>query len=303
MIPITFRGGILKANQELLRAQDDSRLNEIQRLLNLDSFSEESLRAQLIQYRSALDSDEQLNAEFFRQMRGYELESFKSGTDYRSWATAEQSCLLVLSGYNNKSILLNTDHCWVSPVAMALLDDMSRKSPTTTGPPPIYAYYVFAQRGELLYYAFSVVLLQLLRQKTHALRNTEKYDELRAELHELRKFEQGSHRYGHDDEADDDDRLSAFHKVILRILNFFNEDETVHVILDRVDRCQERNGVNHRKALLKALVKIVEVVRCRLHVLVVINGYSWPVETYSDELGGKVKGKFILHTAEQTYSV
>jgi len=203
---------------------------------------------------------------------------------------SEQSCLLILSGYNNKSIA-RVDQCWLSPVAMAMITDLSQHASR-----PIYAYYVFPQPGELLYHAFSVILLQLLQQKSHVLRNKAQCDELRAELYELQKYEQR----GKNPTETEDDRLSAFHKVILRVTSFFDESETVHIILDRADRCCDwKKRVDHRKALLKALVKMVEAARCKLRVLVVINGYNWEVEKRQDELGEKIKGRVIVHTAVQ----
>ena len=174
---------------------------------------------------------------------------------------------------------------------MAMITDLSQHASR-----PIYAYYVFPQMGELLYHPFSVILLQLLRQKSHMLRNKTQCDELRAELYELRKYEKGRENAT----KTEDDRLSAFHKFTLRVMSFFNESETAHVILDRADRCCDlKKGVDHRKVLLKTLVKMVEAARCNLRVLVVINGYQREVEKRQYELGIKMKEKIIVHTAVQ----
>lgn len=163
---------------------------------------------------------------------------------------------------------------------------------------PIYAYYVFAPRGdELLYRAFSVIFLQLIRQKREVLRNKSVCDELRAELIELQKYERGDEKVVRTEE---DERIAALHKVALRVVDFFEESEIVYVFLDRVDRCCDlKRRADHRKPLLKALVKMVEAARCKLRVLVVVNGYQWSVEQRLDELDVKMKGRFIVHTAEQ----
>ena len=145
--------------------------------------------------------------------------------------------------------------------------------------------------------AFSVIFLQLIRQKREVLRNKSLCDELRAELYELQKYERRS-----DGKVvgSEDGKLAALHKVALRVVNLFDESETVHVVLDRVDRCCDlKKRVDHRKPVLKALVKMVEAARCRLRVLVVVNGYQWSVEQRVDELEVKIKGRFIVHTAEQ----
>ena len=246
---------------------------------------------ELDQYCEALRSDEQLNAAYFEQMRGRRFDLFKACDDYQSWISSENSSLLILSGYNNRSIV-HVDQCWLSPIAVAMITDLRLNSSH-----PIYGYYVFNPQGSLLYRPLSVILLQLLRQKYQVLRNRSQSDELRAELYELQKYE-------HEVMATEDERLSALHKVARRVVGFFDESETVYVILDRLDRCCDlKKRVDHRKPLLKALVRMVEAARCKLRVLVVINGYSWSVEQRRDELEEKLKGRVIVHTAEQKDSV
>lgn len=273
------------------KAQDDNTLTEIQRLLNLSDFSDETQSKELDQYCEALRSDEQLNAAYFEQMRGRRFDLFKSCNDYQSWINSEHSSLMILSGYNNKSIV-HLDQCWLSPVAVAMIMDLRLNSSH-----PIYDYYIFNPQGSSLYRPLSVILLQLLRQNYQALRNKSQSDELRAELYELQKYE-------HKDMTAKDERLSAFHKVALRVVGLFDESETVYVVLDRLDRCCDlKKRVDHRKPLLKTLVRMVEAARCKLRVLVVINGYQWSVEQRRDELEEKVKGRIIVHTAEQGDSV
>lgn len=282
--------GLEEQIKQLLGAQDNSMLTEIQRLLSLSNFSYENHRKELDKYREALASDEQLNAAYFEQMQGRRLDLFKAGKDYQSWMKSELSCLLILSGHNNRGIL-DIDQCWLSPVAMTLIQDFS-PCPSHLA----YSYYVFLPQGELLYRSLSVILLQLLNQKRQVLRNKSQYDEFRAELYELQKIEQ----QGKNIMDIEDERLSAFHKVALRVMNFFHESENVYIIMDRADRCCDlKKGFDHRKPLLKTLVKMVEAARCKLKVLVVINGDQWDVERRQDELGEKMKGRLIVHTAEQ----
>ena len=90
--------------------------------------------------------------------------------------------------------------------------------------------------------------------------------------------------------------------VPIRILDFFDdEDKEVYGVVDRVDRCHSRHGerVDHRKALPKVLVKMVEAARCKLKVMAVIDGSSWRVESGRDELGEKRKERVVVYTAEQ----
>ena len=272
----------------MLIARDDDLLTEVQRSLGLSVFSPEKQRNELDRYRKYLESDEQLNAEYFEQMRSQRLDSLIACKEYQSWIKSEHSSLLVLAGYNNKSITY-VDQCWLSPVAIAMIMD--------PGPFPS-AYYVFASQGESLYQALSVIFLKLLREKRQVLRDTPQYDEFRSELEELKKYEHRENKI----EKSEDERLFAFHKIALRVIGFFDESETVHVTLDRADRCCDlRKKVDHRKPLLKTLVKMVEAARCKLRVLVVFNGNQWDVKERVDDLEEKMKGKIILLRAEQGY--
>ena len=261
---------------------DQNCLNEVQRLLNLDEFSEEEHRRKWEKHSQAVDTDDDLNTETLQQMRGQELDSFRACEDYRFWRNSEHSCLLILSGYNNISIL-GVHQCWLSPIASALVKDFGQQEIR-----PLYAYFALAQNGKLVYDVVPVILLQLLRQKSGALRDEQRHAELRTQL---RKF----HQRG----MDEGDRVSAMERVALRVIDFFDESEILYIIVDRADRCRDPKTVDHRKALLRIFIKMVEVARCKLKILTVTDGYSWCVENYRDELGAKMKDRIIIHTAEQ----
>ena len=162
----------------------------------------------------------------------------------------------------------------------------------------IYGFYIFDQQGGLLYRALSVIFLQLLRKKSQVLRNGIQTNELRAELDQLQSYQ----RLGKQENMTEDERLSSFCKIAHRVVNFFDGSETIYIILDRADRCCEfKKGVDQRKELLKMLVQIVEAARCKLRVLVVINGGQWNVEQREDELGIKMRERVVVHIAEQGY--
>ena len=264
------------------KGHDHDRLNEIQRLLNLVDFSEKEHRKEWDKHSQSVDRDDDLNAEMFQQMRGPELDSFRTSGDYHLWRESEQSCLLILSGYNNIGIH-QAFQCWLSPVAAATVKDFGQLKIR-----PLCAYYALPQKGELLYNVVSVILLQLLRQKSSALRDEQRHAELR---NALEKFRQTP--------MDEDDRVLAMEMVALRVIDFFDESETLYIVVDRADRCRDPKTFDHRKMLLKVFIKLVEAARCKLRVLTVLNGYSWRVESYQDELGAKMKERFIVHTGKQ----
>ena len=261
---------------------DQNCLNEVQRLLNLDEFSEEEHRREWDKHSQAVDKDDDLNAETLQQMRGPKLDSFRACEDYRIWRNSERPCLLILSGYNIISIL-GVHQCWLSPIASAAVKDFGQQKLR-----PLYAYFALPQNGKLLYDVVSVILLQLLRQKSGALRDEQRHAELRTQL---RKF----HQRG----MDEGDRVSAMERVALRVIDFFDESETLYIIVDRADQCRDPQTVNHHKALLKLFIKIIKAARCKLKIFTVTDGHSWRVENYRDELGAKMNDRIIIHTAEQ----
>ena len=215
-------------------------------------------------------------------MRGSKFHAFRTDKDYQLWNNSERSCLLVISGYNDDSIALACQ-CWASPIAARMVEDFDRQELC-----PFYAYYAMAQNGKLLHDILSVILLQLLRQKSSALRDEQRYSELRTKLGNLRQVE-----------MNDKGRVEAMEKVAVRVVDFFDESETVYIIVDRADRCRDLQKADHRKALLKVFVKMVEEARCRLKILVVMDGRSWPVERYRDDVGVKMEERFVVCTATQ----
>lgn len=265
------------------QGHDHDRLNEVQRFLNLDEFSEEEHRRQWDKHSESIDKDDDLNREVLQQMRGPELDNFRASEDFQRWEKSERSCLLILSGSNDISIL-GAYSCWLSPIATAAVKDFSQRNPC-----PLYAYYALPQNGKLLHEVVSVILLQLLRQKSDSLRDEQRHAELRTELGRF-------HQRG----INEGDRVLAMERVALRVIDFFDESETLYIVVDRADRCRDSKTVDHRKNLLRIFIKMVEAARCKLRILTVTDGHSWRVERYQDELGAKMKDRVILHTAEQS---
>ena len=272
---------VLRACVELQNAHDHDRLNEVQRLLKLDDFSEEAHRKEWDKHNEAVDKDDDLNAEMFQQMRGSKLDSFRASEDYQAWAHSERPCLLILSGYND--ISLEVDQCWLSPIAAATVKDFDQQDIV-----PIYAYFALPQKGKLLYDVIAVSLLQLLRRKSGSLRNEGRHAELRTELG---RFQQTEMDEGH--------KVLAMERIALRVIDFFEESETLYIVVDRADRCRDPKAVDHRKALLRMFVKMVEAARCTLRILAVVNGYSWRVDNYRDELGVRMEGRVIVCREEK----
>jgi hypothetical protein len=244
---------------------------------------------ELQKYRRTLD--ECLDAEQFEQMRDDRLGTFERSENYRTWLESRQACLLILSGYNERSIL-DEDQCWLSPIALNHIEHLSQSGSEAT-----LAYHLLPQRREtLIHDVIPAILLQLLRQKCQALRDEKEYAELCAEL---RKYEDLSSNTTTKD-MKEHDRMATLQKIAVRVVNFFEDSETVYIIVDRVDRCIDpKKDADHRKALLKVLVRMAEGAKCNLKILAVINGYDWRVEDRRDEFGAEKNGTVIIHTERQ----
>lgn len=232
---------------------------------------------------------------FLQQMRGEELELFKGCQDYQRWIGSPSASLLVLSAYNHSIIDYGNKFCWMSPLAMDLIEGLRQTDSASASASNIYAYCVIPYSGLHLYHdVLPSLLLQLLRKKPQALKDRKKYNELRAQLSMFQSPPAGT---------DDPDEFKAdtMKKIALQIISLFDESDTVYIIVDRADRCDRvrPKKFDHRKALIRVLVAMVQTARAKLRILAVVSGYGWQVQEYADEFGITMKDRVIIHRAEQ----
>ncbi|KAL8653830.1 MAG: hypothetical protein Q9210_001859 [Variospora velana] len=268
----------------LQEGHDRDSLGELQQLLGLDEFSEEGHRKEWNKHVQNVEMDAELNVDLLQQLRGSELQSFMASTqNIREWQIHGRSRLLVLAGHNNAAFNQG-DQCWLSPVATAMVADFGRHQHR-----PIHAYCALSQHGNLVWDVLTVILLQLLRQNIAALRDPQHHAELRAAFGSFHRVV-----------TNNGDRVPELKRVAVRVLACFEEFETVYIVIDRIDRCRDiSKSIDHRKLLLKVLVKLVEEARCKLKIVAVVDGGTWPVENYQDELGATMDDSLILHIGDQ----
>ncbi|KAK6506458.1 hypothetical protein TWF506_011366 [Arthrobotrys conoides] len=275
----------LKAQIKVLQeGHDGDRLFKIQTLLGLEKYSRESEIELLGKYQRNLNADFDNNWTYLERMKEHRLEAFKNHENYRTWCHSEGSCMLILAGYNDQSAY-SARHCWLSPVALHMIADLDKSEQ-----PDPYAFHILGLREPN---SFPHVLLhitfQLLKLNCHALRNEAQYVELCAEIQEY----QGAAR----NESNKTNIL--LQNVALRVLNMFDPDKTVWIILDRVDRCEKVSSLSHRKGLLKALAYLVENARAKVKVLAVANGYDWGVDKQVDEIKEGSCTNVVVHVDRQ----
>lgn len=212
------------------------------------------------------------------------LEKVRSHTAFLSWESSPTSCILVLAGHNQ---VISATHCWVSSVALDIITEL-----VGAGPRDPLAFCSLPSRvGEDTFQqVLSFIILRLLEMNPEGLREQSQHNELFAALSEYCEAVKHSSMA---DQARTRWIQSLLLKVACKVLGMFDSSKTVWVVLDRLDQCRPTTTSSvravrtaHCKALLKALVKLVEAdeVEAKLWVLVVVNGLDWNVEEEADEL-------------------
>lgn len=235
----------------------------------LVKFLTKDQRQHFEEYQSDLASDKTLNASPLERMWNERLDTFRDGRDYGDWTQAKESSMLILTGLNYPSIAC-LDKCWLSPVATTLITDLEKDAASGRN----YAYYIFPQY-EPMYHALCPILHTLRSKKSPTCSGKPGFYELGSDLLKLGRY----CGEGPWVTASEREKTAFFQQVALRVIEYFDESETVHIVLDRADRCVDpRIGWNslgdHCMPLLETLVKMMGKAKCKLKVLVVFHG-NW----------------------------
>ncbi|CRG91714.1 hypothetical protein PISL3812_08765 [Talaromyces islandicus] len=274
---------IKKSNQELdrklLELQDrfsEEVIDRFRTTFQLEGFSRELLDKKLEDYRIALTMDQQGYAGVLERMSGAKLDRFINSGIYRQWATAELSCLLMLSGHNDEGSL--SPQCWLSPVALQTIDDCRKMNSVH------YAYYIAPNEGATVYQVLASLLLQLIQSEKGILRDESQRDAFKMEMHHYRQKvpSEENYRHGYNDKTD------ALNDIARRVVRSFKESESVYIVVDRADRCRNFVDYDQRGALKDGLMDMIRAARCRLKILVISNGIGSGEETEGDGVGQSI---------------
>ncbi|KAK8130649.1 hypothetical protein PG999_003029 [Apiospora kogelbergensis] len=250
-------------------------LNEVKDLNKVQLATIRQLREDILEELRALEGRKtSVNKEFnvnYIPGIGFEerLAKVEGDAIFSNWLDSPRSRMLVLAGRN---YVAAAAHCWLSPIAIRLIQKLSRSSP-----PELYAFLILGERraDDTFDHTLSTLVYRLLSQHSEGLRNKAAYDLLLKAIEDyrvVRANEPGNRRKVH----------HALKNVVLRALNTLEPGRTVWVVLDRVDqcRCATETKISHRMALLKSLLSLVEdkETRVKLRVLAVVNDLAWDVE-------------------------
>jgi len=241
-----------------LRENSDNRnLMLIQDLFGMSTWSLEQRHKELQEYKESV-ARETSDANIFEMMRLGNVTGYKTGPYFKEWETPGKSSMLLLIGSNYAGILELRRHCWISLLVSDLIDHFS----TST---EFHAFYVFSLlRRTSLHTAVPEILFQLLRWKRRELGNGDYFALLSAGLSRYRAI---------DIRTDEEAKLEALYQLSATTLQLFKSEDTIYIILDRIDRCED----SERDDFLDTLINIMEEAVGYVKILAVANKTGWDV--------------------------
>lgn len=226
---------------------DTDHLVEIQQALGLKTWTPEAHQKKITEYQDLLGA-ERRDETIYQQMSQRSIEQFRSERAFKDWNTPGRSAILVLIGVSNENIIGIKRHCWVSPFALDLVGRVSHS-----------ATYVFPlQQATSIHDALPVLLFQLLRLKRTQLVGPKREGVL-ADI--------GAYAV-----ADNSgEKVNALSLLAKRVVQLFEPQETIYLVLDRVDRCWNDDQYD----LMHILVDIISCGECSMKILAVADSTTW----------------------------
>lgn len=273
-------------NLELQNGHDNYNLENIRRLLSIDTYLEKDEDAQLEKYRGDVTAEFKVKY-YNEQTPNSRLLSVKKDAGVQSWRNSPGCCALVLVGYNQ---VLSARHCWVSPVALDFITEFKASE-------DICVFYILGTREDDDTYqqVLSFLIFRLLVLNRLALRDRDQYAELCAELQEYDKATQAK--------APRSRLQELLVKIAFRVLNMFDSSKTIWIILDRLDQCKGKESRNlHRETLMNIMIRLVEEqqsLKVKVRVLGIVNAADWKFDEYIRERDQTKNGSIILRTFHQ----
>ena len=229
----------------------------IQDLFELSTWTLAQRHKELQEYQKSIDR-ERYDDKLFESMHLETISKYKSSPHFQKWESPDKSSMLLLVGSNHEIVMESRHHCWISPLALDLIDTFTANSRT-------HAFYAFKLSGRTgIHPAVSEILFQLLTWKRRELGSEAHFATLRAGLKDYRSI----------NVKDDDAKLDALCHLARSTMRLFRPDETVYIVLDRIDRCEE----NDRIDFLNALIDIMEEAVGSVKIFAIANGTGWDVE-------------------------
>ncbi|KAF3015629.1 hypothetical protein E8E14_011112 [Neopestalotiopsis sp. 37M] len=252
--------------------------------LGIRSFDFDIQRQELDEYHKSLLIESEEEGLLFQQMSPSHIKELQGSRAYISWSSDDTSSVLFLQGQNNPDIGYQKSTSWISPIAVDHIMQLQKSD----GP---LGYYMLPQDSTGMHDLLPIVLFNLLRHDLCDLGPSEKRSKLQHELQEYaacRLDQHGSRRHGDLGNVDDEDRklIAILQRVALAVLALYPSHQSVHIVLDRIDRCPR----DEQYELIDLLGYLVQNAVCNLKILLVADSADWKVSeaTYSRTFRGRV---------------
>lgn len=185
------------------------------------------------------------------------IEKFRQKGAFAQWSKSANPAMLILTGINNTNIAFIKFHCWISPIA---IDAVMRYRDEGA----IYAFHTFCNDGPSRRSAsacLSVIAAQLLNARTQGLGDSQlSILSLAQEVSRLAV------------EEDDTTKVNAIGRLLCEIVKTFDHGETIHIIIDRLDLCQESG----RDDIPRVMADVLNESSCTVKALLVTQWeYDW----------------------------
>lgn len=289
--------------QELQRANDNDSLERICRLFGLalsnDIVSRKHHIAELDRHEKRITHDFGPRNWLQTKSHAERLDTVENDVDYCKWLDCPDSGLLVLVGTN---YFHGAIHCWISPIAHRLIKKKTTEAAAERSVNPdacIFYLLGLQETDDTCLGVVSMLILRLLSLNKKILHQEDHFTELCAEL--------GSYiPLSKDVEDRSREMQNLLMRVAVKVLDMLDEDTTVWIILDRVDKCRpapSRMARSHHKkdglALLRVMMYLVEHSKTPVKILAVVNRSHWHVEDDVGDLEHTRKGSLIVRRFEQ----
>ncbi|KAI1779541.1 hypothetical protein F4818DRAFT_399655 [Hypoxylon cercidicola] len=229
------------------------------KLLGIPTWTPNQSREEMSRYWRRIEY-EQWQEQGYDQMSKTRIEKFRQEGSFAQWSQRADSAMLILTGVNNTNIASIKFHCWISPIAIDAVERCRDEG-------AVYAFHTFCNDGSSrrsTSACLSVVAAQLLNARTQGLGGSQlTILSLAREISSLP-----------DDGVDDATKVSAVGRLLCEIVKMFGDDEIIHIIIDRLDLCQESG----RDDIPRIMVDVLNRSGCRVKVLLVTQWeYDWRI--------------------------
>ncbi|KAI0593507.1 hypothetical protein F4775DRAFT_497054 [Biscogniauxia sp. FL1348] len=238
---------------------------------------------ELLKYRDSLLSESEVEAHLFDQMSPNRIAELQRTKEFTSWSSSEKSGVMLLHGHNNHQLGQAKRSSWLSPFTV---DHIIRlQDPSFSDP---YGYYIFHVANTSIHNALPIVLFHLLNHRLCNLGPSEARGKLQEDVQFYKlELENRKIRDRRSSEQDDGKLGANLQKVAFGVLSLFEPNQTVHLVMDRIDRCRPEEQYE----MMDILGYLVQEVACNLKILLVLDSVGWGVSTstYRRTFGGRLE--------------